>query len=143
MNQDRPRASSLVVLARMKQQARSDTRPELLVRRALHARGLRYLLQVRVPGQPRRTIDICFPRYKVAIFIDGCFWHGCPKHATDPDAHKEWWQQKLARNRQRDSETTNHLTNLGWTVLRFWSHERPEEVAGVVEGVILSLRSVQ
>ncbi|MDN3293725.1 very short patch repair endonuclease [Streptomyces ficellus] len=124
--------SSPGVSARMSRQTARDTTPELAVRKLLHAAGLRYRLHVKVPGMPRRTIDIAFPGPKVAVFLDGCFWHGCPEHATHPKANAEWWRAKLEKNMARDRETTEHLHAEGWTVLRFWEHERPEVVAQMV-----------
>ncbi|MFC9531362.1 very short patch repair endonuclease [Streptomyces sp. NPDC056975] len=128
--------SSPGVSARMSRQASKDTAPEVAVRRLLHASGLRYRLNVRVPDMPRRTIDIAFPRAKVAVFMDGCFWHGCPEHATQPKANAEWWRAKLDRNMARDRETTACLTTSGWIVLRFWEHEDPVEVAARVAAVV-------
>ncbi|MBQ0963645.1 very short patch repair endonuclease [Streptomyces sp. RK23] len=116
----------------MSRQGSRDTAPEIAVRRLLHASGLRYRVNVPVPGMPRRTIDIVFPRAKVAIFLDGCFWHGCPLHATQPKSNAEWWRTKLDKNMARDVETTGHLRDQGWTVLRFWEHEAPEDVANQV-----------
>ncbi|MGW5000018.1 very short patch repair endonuclease [Streptomyces hydrogenans] len=113
----------------MSRQASKDTAAELAVRRLLHAAGLRYRVEYPVPGMPRRRIDVAFTSVKVAVLIDGCFWHGCPEHATHPKANAEWWRQKLDRNMARDRETTEHLTAAGWEVLRFWEHEAPAEVA--------------
>ncbi|WP_051801378.1 very short patch repair endonuclease [Streptomyces sp. NRRL F-525] len=113
----------------MSRQGSRDTTPDLAVRRLLHAAGLRYRVSVPVPGLPRRTIDIVFTRNKIAVFMDGCFWHGCPEHATQPKANAEWWRAKLDENMARDVETTDHLTAEGWTVLRFWEHESPERVS--------------
>ncbi|MFG2834742.1 very short patch repair endonuclease [Streptomyces zaomyceticus] len=113
----------------MSRQASKDTAAELAVRRLLHAAGLRYRVEYPVPGMARRRIDVAFTSVKVAVLIDGCFWHGCPEHATHPKANAEWWRQKLDRNMARDRETTEHLETLGWTVLRFWEHEAPEAVA--------------
>ncbi|MFG2978057.1 very short patch repair endonuclease [Streptomyces sp. NPDC048331] len=124
--------SSPSVSARMSRQARRNTTPELAVRRLLHAAGLRYRLQVKVPGMPRRTIDIAFPGAKVAVFLDGCFWHGCPEHATQPKSNAQWWREKLDKNMARDRETSELLAAAGWTVLRFWEHETPESVAARV-----------
>ncbi|MEU0105863.1 very short patch repair endonuclease [Streptomyces sp. NPDC006251] len=120
----------------MSRQASKDTAVELAVRRLLHAAGLRYRVEYPVPGMPRRRIDVAFPRAKVAVLIDGCFWHGCPKHATHPKSNAEWWRQKLARNMTRDAETTEHLVAAGWEVLRFWEHEAPEDVALRVAAVV-------
>jgi DNA mismatch endonuclease (patch repair protein) len=100
-----------------------DTSPELIVRRRLHAMGLRYRVSVRpVPGL-RRTADIVFSRARIAVFIDGCFWHGCPDHYQAPVRHAEFWLGKRLRNRERDAETDEVLRDHGWRVLRFWEHE--------------------
>ncbi|MEW2529376.1 very short patch repair endonuclease [Streptomyces sp. NPDC047071] len=126
----------------MSRQASRDTAPEVAVRRLLHARGHRYRLNVRVPGMPRRTIDIAFTRAKVAVFLDGCFWHGCPEHATQPKANAEWWRHKLDRNIARDTETNERLTDEGWIVLRFWEHEPPDRVAERVAAAVARQRRV-
>lgn len=128
--------SSPGVSARMSRQASRDTKPEVAVRKLLHASGYRYRLNERVPGMPRRTIDIAFTRAKVAVLIDGCFWHGCPVHATQPKANAEWWREKLERNMARDRETNEHLAGAGWTVLRFWEHEAPDGVAEQVAAAV-------
>jgi DNA mismatch endonuclease (patch repair protein) len=120
----------------MSRQGSRDTAQELAVRRLLHASGLRYRVNVPVPGMPRRTIDIVFPKTKIAIFLDGCFWHGCPQHETRPKANAEWWRTKLDKNMARDIETTSHLTEEGWTVLRFWEHVPAEEVAATVRAAV-------
>lgn len=133
--------SSPAVSARMSRQASRDTAPEVAVRKLLHASGYRYRLNERVPHMSRRTIDIAFTRAKVAVFLDGCFWHGCPEHATRPKANAEWWRQKLDRNMARDAETTAHLVAEGWTVLRFWEHQTPVEVAEKVAETVDRERS--
>lgn len=120
----------------MRRQLSRDTAPEVAVRKLLHASGHRYRLNTRVPDMPRRTIDIAFGRARVAVFLDGCFWHGCPQHATHPKANGEWWRHKLQRNKARDEETTAHLSANGWTVLRFWEHEDPVQVALRVAAVV-------
>ncbi|WP_405724795.1 very short patch repair endonuclease [Streptomyces sp. NBC_01537] len=125
----------------MSKQVSRDTTPELAVRRLLHASGYRYRLHTRVPGMARRTVDISFGRLKIAVFLDGCFWHGCPQHATSPKTNAEWWRTKLNRNMARDQETTKHLIDAGWTVLRFWEHEAPDVVAARVAAVIAQARS--
>lgn len=121
--------SSPVVSARMSKQLSKDTAAELAVRKLLHAAGLRYRVEYPVPGMPRRRIDVAFTSIKLAVLIDGCFWHGCPEHATQPKSNAQWWRQKLDRNMARDSETTEHLVAAGWEVLRFWEHEAPDVVA--------------
>ncbi|NGO77253.1 very short patch repair endonuclease [Streptomyces sp. YC504] len=116
----------------MSRQNSRDTGPEIAVRRLLHSNGFRYRVHYPVPGAPRRKIDIAFVGPRIAIFLDGCFWHGCPQHATSPKANAEWWQNKLDRNMARDRETGELLEASGWTVLRFWEHEEPESVAQVI-----------
>ena len=118
-----PGSSSLAASRRMSAARRRDTGPEVRLRRTLFARGLRYRVAFPVPGQRRRTIDIAFTRAKVAVFIDGCFWHGCPAHGTSPRANSEWWSVKLRANQDRDRDTDRLLTELGWTVVRVWEHE--------------------
>ncbi|GHF45040.1 hypothetical protein GCM10010218_28170 [Streptomyces mashuensis] len=113
------------------------------MRRLLHREGHRFRLHRPVPGMPRRTIDIAFPGVRVAVFLDGCFWHGCPQHATSPKANAEWWRQKLDRNMTRDRETTERLTEAGWTVLRFWEHEDPVTVAADIAAVVSSARGLR
>lgn len=107
----------------MARQARRDTAPEVALRQELHRRGLRFRVEYPLPGLPRRRADIAFTRARIAIFVDGCFWHGCPEHKGKPAANAAWWQAKLERNRARDRETDVHLESEGWTVLRFWEHE--------------------
>ncbi|PKH38048.1 very short patch repair endonuclease [Nocardioides alpinus] len=106
-----------------------DTLPEVEVRRALHASGLRFRLHTAVPEHPRRTIDVAFPRQKVAVFIDGCYWHACPEHGKVPARNAGWWAEKLRRNVERDMETNVTLRRNGWTVIRVWEHEHPAAVA--------------
>jgi DNA mismatch endonuclease (patch repair protein) len=124
-----PSASSPGVSDRMRRQARQDTEPEVELRRRLFAQGLRYRVHVPIPGMPRRSMDVAFPRARVAVFVDGCFWHGCPEHATYPVANSAWWGAKLARNVERDTETAEHLQVLGWHVHRIWEHEDPAVAA--------------
>ena len=110
-----------------------DTKPELAVRSAVHRRGLRYRVAVRPQPELRRTADLVFRKTKIAVFIDGCFWHGCPDHHTQPTANREYWSAKISGNIKRDKETNLYLKKSGWTVLRFWEHEDPETVADQVE----------
>ncbi|MGY1637896.1 very short patch repair endonuclease [Geodermatophilus sp. SYSU D00742] len=111
---------------------RRDNGPEMAVRRLLYGRGLRYRVCFRVPGQRRRTIDIAFLGARLAVYIDGCFWHGCPEHNHMPKANAEWWAAKIAMNKARDAAVNAQLESLGWTVLRFWEHEAPEHVVSAV-----------
>lgn len=109
-----------------------DTAPELAVRRLVHAMGLRYRVNARPVATLRRTADLVFTRQRVAVLIDGCYWHGCPEHHRQPRANADYWSAKVARNRARDAATTEALRAAGWTVLRFWEHEAPETVAEAV-----------
>ncbi|GEL47512.1 hypothetical protein CHO01_26280 [Cellulomonas hominis] len=118
-----PGSSGAEVSRRMSRLRRRDNERELSLRRALHAEGLRYRVTYPVPGLRRRTIDIAFTRRRVAVFLDGCFWHGCPLHGTDPRSNSAWWAQKIAANRARDADTDRHLGALGWRVVRVWEHE--------------------
>ncbi len=138
-----PTASTPAVAARMSRQASRDTAQELAVRRLLHGSSLRYRVHVPVPGMPRRTMDIAFGGLRIAVFLDGCFWHGCPQHATSPRANAEWWSTKLDRNLVRDRETTEHLATAGWTVLRFWEHEASEDVARRIADQVRAKRSAK
>ncbi|MGC8626170.1 MAG: very short patch repair endonuclease [Acidimicrobiales bacterium] len=119
-----PFASSEAVRRRMSTQRREGTAPELAVRRAVHALGLRYRVHAApVPGL-RRKADLVFGPSKVAVFVDGCFWHGCPEHGQRSHAVNGWyWPEKIARNRERDEETDRLLTDAGWLVVRIWEHE--------------------
>ena len=120
------------VSARYSNLSRRDTSPEMELRRALWRIGLRYRVQYKVPGIPRRKVDIAFPGKKVAVQVDGCFWHGCPEHATVPVTNADYWRPKLARNIERDRETTAMAEAEGWTVLRIWEHVPPEEAVRLI-----------
>jgi len=96
-----------------------NTKPEVMFRKALWREGLRYRLRYKAFGRP----DIVFPGPKVAVFVDGCFWHGCPEHYRAPKTRTEWWEKKIAENKKRDLEVTRHLQDDGWRVLRFWAHD--------------------
>ncbi|WP_269085934.1 very short patch repair endonuclease [Mycobacteroides franklinii] len=126
---------------RMSRQRSRDTKGELSLRSLLHARGLRYRVHAVLPGMPRRRADILFPGQKIAVFVDGCFWHGCPDHKTFPKNNAAWWANKLARNIERDRETDTHLANLGWRVLRIWEHDNPERAADLVEAAVRAGRA--
>lgn len=136
-----PGASSEAISRRMSRLARRDNAAEVAVRRLLFADGLRYRVALPVPGRPRRSIDIAFPRAKVAVFVDGCYWHGCPEHGTQPTSNAEWWRTKLAANRARDIDTTQHLEAIGWTVLRIWEHEAPMVAVERVGAALTTARS--
>jgi DNA mismatch endonuclease (patch repair protein) len=126
----------------MRANKRRDTEPELAVRRSLHARGFRYQVDLRVVKETRSRADIAFTRQRIAVFIDGCFWHGCPQHVFVPKVNADYWVPKLARNVARDPEVTRLLRDLGRTVLRFWEHEPAEETAGRIASEVIRHRSV-
>jgi DNA mismatch endonuclease, patch repair protein len=118
--------------ARMSRQARRDTAPETALRRELHRRGLRFWVDHTLPGMPRRKADVLFPRARIAVFVDGCFWHACPEHGTSPVTNGDWWAAKLRGNIARDRETDRWLRSQGWLVLRFWEHVSIMDAADVV-----------
>lgn len=120
----------------MKNQGRRDTKPELALRKALHAQGFRYRVDQPVLPKSRRRADMVFSRAKVAVFVHGCFWHGCPVHATKPKANAEWWEEKLGKNVERDAATRAELESAGWTVVQVWEHEDPLIAAGEIAAVV-------
>jgi DNA mismatch endonuclease (patch repair protein) len=111
--------------ARLSKQRRRDTKPEVALRRELHRRGLRYFVDRAPLKGMRRRADLVFPRRKVAVYVDGCFWHSCPIHATRPRNNAQWWADKLAANVARDRDTDTRLIEEGWRVVRIWEHEDP------------------
>ncbi|WP_165771397.1 DNA mismatch endonuclease Vsr [Clavibacter tessellarius] len=125
----------------MRSNRRRDTAPELAVRRILHAEGMRYRIDSRVVRETRSRADIAFTRQRIAVFIDGCFWHSCPEHLHLPKANADYWIPKLTRNVERDAEVTAVLRGLGWTVLRFWEHEPAPEVADRIIAAVEKARS--
>lgn len=119
-----------------------DTKPELAVRRRLHSQGLRYRVDFAPEPTLRRRADIVFTKARVAVFIDGCFWHACPEHGRKVfSQNADYWHQKIARNAARDAETTAKLSDAGWTVLRFWEHEEALDVAAEVARVVAASRA--
>ena len=130
-------ASSEAVRHNMQANRSRDTGPEMAVRHLLFAHGFRYRVAYRALPQNRRiTVDIAFPGARIAVMIDGCFWHGCPEHYRAPRAHTDYWQAKIEGNEARDSRTSEALTESGWTVLRFWTHEQPQVIAAQVEQAV-------
>jgi DNA mismatch endonuclease (patch repair protein) len=122
-------ASSPAVRAVMLGNRRRDTSPEMAVRRLVHAAGLRYRVDTRPVPELNRRADLVFAGPKVAVFIDGCYWHGCPTHGTVARTNAGYWQSKIAKNRDRDAETTQVLLDAGWVVLRVWEHDDPADAA--------------
>jgi DNA mismatch endonuclease, patch repair protein len=129
----RPPASSNAIRDRMKRQARSGTRPELTLRRELWHRGLRYRVDVTPIQGLRSRADLVFSRQRVAVYVDGCYWHSCAVHATVPKANRDWWVTKLEANVKRDRDTDAQLEAAGWVVVRVWEHERVVDAADRVE----------
>ena len=117
-----------------------DTAPELAIRRACHARGLRYRVNLRPIKGVRRTADMVFVRLRVAVFVDGCFWHACPEHATWPAANREFWREKLLGNQARDKQTDALLAEAGWMVVRIWEHERLDHAVLTIEAAVRTAR---
>lgn len=132
-----PLASSENARRTMLANRRKDTTPELAVRRRLHAEGLRYRVDYPADSTDRRRrADIVFTRARVVVFIDGCFWHGCPDHFIAPKRNADYWGPKIARNMERDRASTARLQEDGWRVLRFWEHEDHDDVVAQILEVV-------
>lgn len=116
-----------------------NTKPEVSLRKELFRRGLRFRVNVKeLPGSP----DIVFPRAQIAIFVDGCYWHGCPVHKRAPVNNREWWVAKIARNQERDLQNRHDLESQGWWVLRYWEHDDVDDAADEVEWLWKDLRGL-
>ena len=131
-----PAAPSADARARLSMQSRRDTKPELAIRSALHALGLRYRVDRSPIAGMRSRADLVFSRARVVVFVDGCFWHGCPEHGTIPLSNREWWISKIEANRKRDERVDRELTDAGWRVVRCWEHDDPVRVAHRVERLV-------
>ncbi|MFF0671672.1 very short patch repair endonuclease [Streptomyces tendae] len=118
-----------------------DTKPERLVRRLVHAQGLRFRVAARPLPELRRTADMVFRPARVAVFIDGCYWHGCPEHYVPPKTNQGYWSEKVLRNVERDRDTDQQLRAAGWLVLRFWEHESAEECSHTVCEAVTARRA--
>ncbi|HSR94641.1 MAG TPA: very short patch repair endonuclease [Solirubrobacterales bacterium] len=135
-----PPASSAGSKAVMLANRGSETAPEIALRSILHRSGLRFRKHVApLPGL-RCQADVVFTRAKVVVFVDGCFWHRCPLHATFPKANAAWWRAKLEQNFERDRRNDKALTRAGWTVVRVWEHEDPDAAAGRIEALLRQRR---
>ncbi|MEU7424163.1 very short patch repair endonuclease [Streptomyces sp. NPDC040750] len=126
--------------ARMSRQVSRNTKVELALRRALHAAGLRYRVHRRPLKGVRREADVLFGPAKVAVFVDGCFWHGCPEHATWPKRNADFWRTKIEGNQRRDRDTDERLASAGWLAVRVWEHEDPVVAAVRVMALVASRR---
>lgn len=118
-----------------------DTKPELALRSAVHALGLRYRVSTRPIREIRRTADLVFSRAKVAVFLDGCFWHGCPDHHTVAVTNGEFWAKKVEENRMRDRDTDRKLADAGWLTIRVWEHEDPAVAARRIRDEVAARRA--
>jgi DNA mismatch endonuclease (patch repair protein) len=130
-----PPASSADALRRMTSQRQRDTKGELELRSLLHRRGLRFRVHALLPGLRRRS-DIVFTRARVAVFVDGCFWHGCPEHGSWPKQNANWWREKIEANQRRDRDTDARLKAAGWTVVRVWEHDDPTRAADRIAEIV-------
>lgn len=132
-DRDTPRASSDAIRDRMRKTSQRDTRPERALQDRLTVLGLAFEIDTSPPvASVRSRADVLFADARVAVFVDGCFWHGCPTHGTLPKANREWWQEKLASNQERDKGVERELSQHGWLVLRYWEHDDPETAAQAI-----------
>jgi DNA mismatch endonuclease, patch repair protein len=131
-------ASSESARSRMRNTPRRDTLAEMRIRKRLHAMGLRYSVDAKLQANMRRRADVVFKKARVAVFIDGCFWHGCPEHGTWPKANADFWREKILTNKRRDSDTDTILRRSGWEVLRIWEHEDPNAAAALIASRVRS-----
>lgn len=131
-----PPAGSLSVRRVMQRNTSTDTKPEAAVRSELHRRGLRYRKHSRPVSTIRCRADLVFAKARVAVFVDGCFWHRCPIHGTSPRSNSEYWAAKLDRNVARDRANDAALRHAGWRVVRVWEHEEPEAAADRIARVV-------
>lgn len=120
----------------MKANRSRDTKPELALRSAIHALGLRYRVDAPPVEGLRRRADVVFPKVKVAVFSDGCYWHGCAEHYRPAQRNDEFWNEKIEKNRIRDRDTDSKLEAAGWRVIRVWEHENPVEAASRIEEIV-------
>ena len=128
---------SPAVRKKMTLQRTRDTEPELALRRELHRQGLRYRLHRRPLPEIRREADLIFPKRQVAVFVDGCFWHGCSRHRPPAKTNTEWWKKKIDGNRARDRDTDRRLREAGWVSIRVWEHEDPVQAAERIRKAVL------
>jgi DNA mismatch endonuclease (patch repair protein) len=136
-----PRASSAMVRRVMQANRSFDTALEVLLRSELHKRGLRFRKHVNVDDGVKCRADIIFRRARVCVFVDGCYWHGCPKHFRTPLVNSAWWNEKIADNRQRDRRKTGALRRKGWKVIRIWEHQlSPNSLRRIADSIEATVR---
>ena len=131
-----PKSRSIAVRNVMRANKGVDTGPEIRLRSLVHRAGLRYAIDVRPESDINRRADLVFRAAKVAVFVNGCFWHGCPKHYSPPKSNKRYWSEKVRRNRERDVETRSLLKRRGWRVLVFWEHQSAQSCSERVVSVV-------
>ncbi len=137
-----PPASSGAVRRTMQANRGRDTRPEVRLRSTLHSLGLRFFTHRRPMSSLRCVADVVFPSERVAVFVDGCWWHGCPQHGRRPRTNPDYWSAKFERNRLRDQRNDASLGEAGWAVVRAWEHEDPAAVAQRVRALVLQRRGL-
>src|SRR5262245_44863446 len=131
-----PKPSSDAVSQRMARTGQRDTAAELRLRTELHGRGFRYRVDVAPIKGMRRRADVVFPKRRVAVFVDGCFWHGCPEHGTWPKHNSEWWREKIEANIRRDRDTDARLADAAWSVIRVWEHDDARTAAECIADAV-------
>jgi DNA mismatch endonuclease (patch repair protein) len=134
MSGTKKRKAQAPPMTRSQQMARigsRDTKPEITLRKRLWADGFRYRVHSALPGRP----DIAISKTRLAIFVDGCFWHGCPDHYRPPSTNSSYWRQKRSRNEDRDRRVDRELHRTGWTVVRIWEHEVKTDLDRVISRI--------
>lgn len=131
-----PIPSSEAALKRMQAAKPRDTAPEKALRSSLYKKDLRFRVDIKPVKELNRRADIVFRTAKVAVFVDGCFWHGCPLHGTQAKANAMFWRNKIKQNQKRDVNTSERLKQAGWRVIRVWEHEDPEKASVKICSII-------
>lgn len=134
---------SAQVSRRMSRTVGRDNPRERAIRSSLHALGLRYRIHLAAIIGTRRTVDIAFTRLRLAVFCDGCFWHGCPIHATTPKSNRDWWIAKIGANVQRDRDTDARLAADEWSVIRIWEHMPVDDAVSMITARLAELGSTR
>lgn len=136
IREQQPKPQSQAVSQRMQRVRRENTSPEVALRSQLHRLGLRFRVHIRATPKSLAKPDIVFTRSRIAVFVDGCFWHACPEHASWPKTNRVWWRKKILANVHRDRQHDAELTEAGWTVVRVWEHENPEVAAATILSIV-------
>lgn len=141
MGRKGPKPSSSAAKSRMEAAKPKNTLPEIKLQTALAELGINFETDVKPIEDLHRRADVLIREGKIAIFVDGCFWHGCPIHGTQAKANAEFWADKIKRNQERDLDTNEHLEAAGWTVIRIWEHEDPNDAAKQIADIIKEKKS--